>query len=176
MSTTTFTKKIQIFPELLDNNIEKSINMVVKQKFEGLCTEKQGYIVKVISCKIRDISVSDATSLVDVSVAIEARCVKPLVNTVFTGRICLIFKLGVLLEVANVLKVLVPFCNGCFTIDGKDIPYTLCAETNTFHVSDPFSNYPSLTVGELRQLRVTGVQYNTVTATYNSYGCFCINK
>ena len=104
----TVTRKLQVEPSVLDGQVDKNVGDIVRKKYVNYCSKTDGYILDVLDVKIMDCDISPTNSSVQCNVAFTAICMKPRPGDTNVGKICLIFEMGVLLELHGVMKVLVP--------------------------------------------------------------------
>lgn len=101
-------KKICLQSEYFDKNIKNHIFNKVKQDLENTCSKEYGYILEVNKIiKIKDNYISSNCENIFI-VDLEMTTLKPEIDKVFEGLICMIFSGGVFINVKNKLKVLVP--------------------------------------------------------------------
>ncbi len=173
------SRTFQLSPGILSRDVDAKISELVKTTMVGSCSEENGYITEVRDVSIKNALVSEATGLVDFSVVFDAVCVNPTEGSRFGGRVCLVFDMGVLIDVAGIFKILVPVCDGKMRLRrNADLGANGEAEQEVVHettedgsqiksVSDDSIN---LTKGSLARVVVSGVQYNPDTNVFNCFG------
>tara|TARA_Y100000389_G_scaffold183941_2_gene201905 strand:+ start:7312 stop:7875 length:564 start_codon:yes stop_codon:yes gene_type:complete len=168
---TTIARRLQFEPSILNERVDENVKDRVRQKYVNYCSKNDGYILDILDVKIVDCEISPTNSSVQCDVEFDARCMKPFVGDVRTGKVCLIFERGVLLELDGVLKVLVPRDEkGGFVVDDKHVPYE-------YSLAGPSPCYIGYDIGDIetaqeRHVKLTGVQYNPQTQAFNCYGTF----
>ena len=96
MIKTTINEIIQLHPSFLSKDLVHNVtNEIVKRK-KSKCFQKYGYVLGVENVTVGKIMISNCTGLLDCSVRYVANCLHPKPNSVYQGRVCLIFHLGVL--------------------------------------------------------------------------------
>ena len=109
MTTTVIERRICIDPQFLDSNILQHLFDKVVTSTYNECSKEYGYIInikKIIG--IKDNWISTANSDIVFTVVFEAITLKPEIDSQFIGEVCLVFPNGVLLDVQNKLKFLIP--------------------------------------------------------------------
>ena len=168
MSVVIF-RKFQVSPEVLSPNIDNNMQKIIQEHVVGSCSENNGYIIEAFDIKSKSASVSESNGLIDILVQFQAVCVKPKIGSTYSGRICLIFDMGALIDVAGVLKVLVPVTEGQTIINNKTYKTVFDQILNTLTIQRP-SNPFKMEVGSVVSVQVSGVQYNAETTTFNCFG------
>ena len=162
----------QFLPHVLDENIEHHVSEAVKKNIEK-CTEK-GYILNVGNVTIENADISSSCNLINITVNIECTRLLPKAGDVYVGKICLIFELGILFQVAQVLKVLIPLEDGQFvnlkgawkteknydTDEEYGEKIMVNEEGNTFFM------------GDLKKIKIENAHYNAINKGFNCYGAF----
>lgn len=109
MSTKSIRRRICIDAKFLDKtNIMDHILQKLRDLTKNECSSEHGYILKVI--EIEDIisnKISPATSEIVFEVIFKAKNIKPKIDDIFEGIVCMILQEGILLEVENKFKVLI---------------------------------------------------------------------
>jgi len=76
---------------------------------ENECTKEHGYIIEVKRIiRIKDNWISSANSDIVFNVIFEAETLKPEIGLQLQGEVCMIFPNGILLNIQNKLKFLIP--------------------------------------------------------------------
>lgn len=102
-------QKVSIDCIYLDYNIKENLLKKLKKTVVGNCSLDYGYILDII--KIINMSnnkISSADSLCVFDVIYEAEILKPKIGNVFTGKVCMVFQNGFMVDIQNVIKVLIP--------------------------------------------------------------------
>lgn len=168
------SRTFQLSPEILSRDVDAKISELVKTTMVGSCSEENGYITDVRDVSIKNASVSEATGLVDFSVAFDAVCVNPKEGSRFGGRVCLVFDMGVLIDVAGIFKILVPICEGKMRIrrnaDEAELEVMHEMTEDGSQIKSVSDDSINLTKGSLARVVVSGVQYNPDTNVFNCFG------
>ena len=102
-------KRVCIEPENLSSNLKIHIFDTLKKSIKNTCSKKFGYIIDIVKLiKIKDNYISNANSETVFEVMFEIETLKPEINKVFTGIVCMIFDRGIFLNIKNKFKVLIP--------------------------------------------------------------------
>ena len=102
-------KRVCIRPEFLDSNIHKYIEKKVRESYLNDCTKDIGYITAIKKIvKIKDNYLSNSCSDIVFEVIIDVENIKPDIGSIFKGNVCMIFQDGILINVQNIMKVLIP--------------------------------------------------------------------
>jgi len=163
------TKKIsrmfQVSPEVLSSSIDKKMEKIIHEHIVGSCSEANGYIVEVSNIVLKNATVSEPTGLVDIIVDFDAECVKPEIGSHYSGRVCLVFDMGVLVDIAGVLKVLIPVTDQTCIVNGelRDAVYDQLVNSLTI-------DSLKIEKGKIIRVQVSGVQYNAETNSFNCFG------
>lgn len=102
-------QKISIDCIYLDDNIQENLLNKLKKTVVGNCSLEYGYILNII--KIINMSnnkISSADSLCVFDVVYEAEILKPEIGNVFSGKVCMVFQSGFMVDIQNIIKVLIP--------------------------------------------------------------------
>lgn len=101
-------RRISVPPSKLDYNIKESILQIAKNTFENKCSKDEGYIIQILKLnKILGNKVSVGGECI-FKVNLEAKVLKPEKDKVFKSIICMIFPNGVLVEIEEKMKALIP--------------------------------------------------------------------
>jgi DNA-directed RNA polymerase subunit E'/Rpb7 len=155
------TKKIQTQPSILTSNLYTDIKKLIQESELGACSKQHGYILDVENTSVKSCSVSESNSYLNFEVEYSATTLKPKVGSQYTGRVCLIFAMGILVNVAEIMKVFIPttsHANFTFNPDLNQITYKKDKSEVT------------LNNGDLVRISVTGVQFNESSLSFNCYG------
>lgn len=102
-------KSIGLSPAYFDTGIKKHLFNKLKQETENECSEQNGYIINVKKLvRIINNSISPTTSETIFDLEFQAETIKPVKNQEFSAVVCMVFSEGILAEVKNKLKVLIP--------------------------------------------------------------------
>ena len=107
-NSTKITHVFQVSPAILSKNINDEIENLVQSNIVGSCSETRGYITSVSNIVLVFSKISEATGFIDFKVMFDAVCVRPKTGNMYSGRVCLVFDMGILIDVAGILKVLIP--------------------------------------------------------------------
>jgi DNA-directed RNA polymerase subunit E'/Rpb7 len=109
MSRITIHEKIAVEPSALNSNIRNHLFNKIVSTFSNKCDKEYGYILKVYD-DIRIISnvVSSASSDIFFDVTFPAKVLKPEIGKEYTGKVFMIFQHGILIEVHDRMKILIP--------------------------------------------------------------------
>lgn len=103
MEITTIRKRVTIEPKYFTSKIHNHILTKLKEVISSECTEKYGFAVEVVDDLITVVENSGNTFLIE----FQATTLKPEKDKKLTGKICMIFKDGIFIEVLERQKVLV---------------------------------------------------------------------
>lgn len=117
METITMRKRISMEPRYLDQNLMWNLYSKIAKKTIGECTKENGYILAVTKI----IQVLDNKEHV-FNVEFEAEAFKPEKGKEVSGKICMLSRNGIFVEVFNIQKILLPASDiDGYTYDGKDM-------------------------------------------------------
>ena len=162
---TRISRKFQVSPEVLSASIDDNMAKIIQDQLVGSCSESNGYIIEASNVCARKATVSESTGLVDIIVDFDAECVKPNIGSTYSGRVCLVFDMGVLIDIAGVLKVLIPVTDQTCIVNGKIENAVYDQLMNTLVVGSF-----KIEKGILVRVKVSGVQYNAETNSFNCFG------
>tara|TARA_Y100000389_G_C17397240_1_gene483270 strand:- start:520 stop:1014 length:495 start_codon:yes stop_codon:yes gene_type:complete len=106
---TEITQKVSINSKYLDSNISHHLLKKIEENMEGKCYLDYGYIIKVKN--IIDIGsniISPSTLMAVYTVKYEADVIKPVKGLILSGKICMLFKQGIFVNILDKMKVLIP--------------------------------------------------------------------
>jgi len=169
MATRIIRRTFQLKPTIL-SAVDTHVEKYAREHVINSCDEKDGYITSIDNVTVESIDVCETTSFLNVNVNIESTCVKPETGSKYSGRICLIFDMGILINVAGVLKVLVPMNDNVCIINGKERRMLYYSETGLLKTIDDQRPSIVLQKNDMLSVEVTGVQYNYSTNSYNCFG------
>ena len=184
MIKTQINEIIQLHPSLLSKKLVHNVTNEISKKKISKCFEKYGYVLGIENLTLGEIMISNCTGLLDCSVRYVANCLHPKPNSTYQGRVCLVFHLGVLVDVGGVLKVLIPYESNGFTIhllDGSSncIPYSFSdTEHPLYYIgtdikhtkAHPLPN--TIGCGVILKIKISCVEFNAVSQIFNCYGVF----
>lgn len=107
--TTIITRRICLESKFLDSNILRHIFNKIVDLTKNECTKEYGYIInikRIIS--IDDSCISAASSDNVFTITFEAITIKPEIGSVLEGIVCMIFPNGILLNIEDKMKFLIP--------------------------------------------------------------------
>lgn len=108
METLHLRKKIPLEPKYFNSNLKDHLYKKLSNSLRNKCTQTSGYVVSVSP----DIEITDNTvnihgqGLFEVSYSVQT--LKPKEGQILEGKVCMIFRQGVLIEVHGKMKVLIP--------------------------------------------------------------------
>jgi DNA-directed RNA polymerase subunit E'/Rpb7 len=163
---TRITCRLQLEPKALAN-LERNVEHECRRRYLKKCSKTHGYILDVANVELLEAVVASSNSSIECDVAFDARCLYPRVGKLFRGVACLVFELGVLLEISGVMKVLVPHQDGHFVEGGKLVPYDFDAENHVFLSRDGSKR---IAMHASHGVKICGMAFNTETKSFNCYG------
>ena len=107
MPKTTITTEVILENSLIDENIEENVKIKLNSTFLNRCFQEYGYILKIYK-KIYILKNTVKTDGVVFLVKFEADTFKPSPDDTFKGTVCMVFQQGILVEIINKIKVLIP--------------------------------------------------------------------
>ena len=148
-------KRICLEPEFLNTNLKKNIFDKLKKTTNNECSKEFGYILNIVKLiKIVDNYVSNASSEIVFEVMFEIETLKPEIDKVFTGEVCMIFGGGIFLNIKNKIKVLIPLTSI------KDYKF-IQSEKILRKCEDEIKQ------GDILNVKITGIKYSK-----KNYNCF----
>ena len=169
MPVTTIKRIFRMSPECL-SDIDKKVDAHATEKIIGSCNADNGYITDIEDVHIDSIDICEATSMLKVNVSIESHCVKPKKGNMYSGRVCLIFDMGILLNVAEVLKVLIPIPDNAITVNNQDRSVVYSNAEETLTSIDDIKPSIEIQKNDIVRVEISGIQYNYSTHAYNCFG------
>jgi DNA-directed RNA polymerase subunit E'/Rpb7 len=155
-------KRICVRPEYLNSNVKNYILKKARDNYTNDCSKDIGYITNII--KILNINqnyISNSCADIVFEVELEAETIKPEIGMVFKGNVCMVFCDGILVDVKNIIKVLIPI--------SSLKKYTL--SKNSFILSDEFKDsktkYKVINKDQEIEVCIIGSKY-----TKKKYACF----
>lgn len=140
--TLIIQKRVYLEPKYLDQNIMKHLLHKITKETSGECTKEYGHILSVK--KIIEIVDNKDTVF---TVKFEAETLKPDINSNFTGIVCMVYKDGLFVNVAQKQKMLIPSS----TLNGY-----IFDELSSSYVKEK----QKIKEGDEIQVIVTAVKYN----------------
>jgi DNA-directed RNA polymerase II subunit RPB7 len=102
-------QKVSIEAMYLDKDIKDHILVKLKKNMEGRCTFDNGYIITVNKIiNVGSNTIGSANSLIIFDITYEANTLRPEKGVVLTGKVCMVFKHGIFVDIFGKMKVLVP--------------------------------------------------------------------
>lgn len=102
-------QKVSIDAMYLDKDIEDHILLKLKKTMEGRCTFDNGYIITVNKIiNVGSNTIGSANSLIIFDITYEANTLRPEKGVVLSGKVCMVFKHGIFVDICGKMKVLVP--------------------------------------------------------------------
>jgi len=110
IETVVYQKKICVNPEFLTNDFNKYLLNVTKEEVEKeSCKKELGYILNFKKLKnIKDNYISSVNTDIVFIVECEIEVLRPEINDIFSGNVCMIYSLGLFLNIKDIMKVLIP--------------------------------------------------------------------
>lgn len=109
MSRITIIRKICLEPRYLDENLQEHLKEKIHTDVLNHCDQAYGYITKIYdNIEIVENIISQAGPGIFFKVKFTAKVLRPEVNSVYEGKICMIFAQGIFVEIMGKMKVLVP--------------------------------------------------------------------
>ena len=103
METTIIRKRITLAPKYFTSKIRRHILEKLTEDTATECTETYGYVIEIIDNEVTIVENSGNTFLVE----FQAKTLKPEKGKKLTGRICMVYKDGIFIEVLERQKVLI---------------------------------------------------------------------
>ena len=101
--TTIITRRVYLEPRYLDQNIMDHLLVKITEMTFGECTKEYGHIISVE--RIIEIVNNEDTIF---TVRFEAETLKPETGNKYTGVVCMVYKDGIFINVAEKQKMLIP--------------------------------------------------------------------
>lgn len=103
------SQNIFLESKYLDSDIESHILKNLETNIKGKCIYNYGYILDIRKIlKITDNTINRANSTNIFNVDFEAEVLKPEIGLICKGVVCMIFQEGIIVNVKNKMKVLIP--------------------------------------------------------------------
>lgn len=151
-------ENICLEPYCLDSDIENHIMSKLRNVLINNCTKKHGFIIdiiRLIDYSDNYISSSSVGGIV-FNIKFEAEILKPIVNKIFQGSVCMIIPNGngIFVDILGKFKVLIP---------ANKMNGFVFAKSSSIYKK----NEESITISSIISLRLAGVKYNN-----KKYSCF----
>jgi DNA-directed RNA polymerase subunit E'/Rpb7 len=103
------TRDIRVHPKNLSHNLNGHLLDEITKQLLNECTLKNGHVIKILEItKILDNKIENSSSDIVVTVVFLIEIFKPVVDATETGEIIAIYADGLLVNINNVQKVLIP--------------------------------------------------------------------
>lgn len=142
MKNAIITRRVYLDPKFLDSNIMDHLLKRCSELSVGECTKEHGHILSV--SKIIKVLNNEDTIF---TVQFEAETLKPSVGDKLSGKVCMLYKDGIFVQVSDRQKMLIP----AITIKG----YTYDDSSHTY-----FNGNKKITEGDIIEAIVTASQYS----------------
>ena len=166
MELAIIQQSICLEPYCLDSDIELHIITKLKEVLVNNCTKKNGFIIdilRIIEYNDNYISSSSVGGIV-FNIIFEAQILKPSVDKIFTGKVCMIIPNGngIFIDIYGKFQVLIPAnkMNGY-----KFIKSSLSYKKNEIQPSDGGLEY--IIMDSIISVKLVGVKYDN-----KKYACF----
>ena len=161
METKYIDTTINIEPSYLGRDLKKNLlDKISKDLKESCCSEQHGYIFNVNKItKINDNNISNASSQISFNVKVEIEAIKPEIDKIFEGEVCMIFSGGIFLCVIDKFKILIPASSLS--------QYKLDTKTNIF--KHKTNDKISIKRGDPLKVKIVGTRYSK--KNFSSFGC-----
>ena len=103
MKNAIITKRVYLEPKFLDSNIMEHLLKRCSEISVGECTKEYGHVLSVI--KIVKVLGNEDTIF---TVEFEAETLKPTVGDTLSGKVCMLYKDGIFVQVSEKQKMLIP--------------------------------------------------------------------
>lgn len=100
---TIIEKRLYLEPKYLDSNFHEHLLQKLRDTIVGECTKEYGHILSID--RITEIISNEDTIF---TLKFEAMTLKPEVGKILEGKVCMVFKDGIFLKVADKQKMLIP--------------------------------------------------------------------
>jgi DNA-directed RNA polymerase subunit E'/Rpb7 len=109
MSRITIIRKICLEPRYLDENLQEHLKQKIHNDVLNQCDQTYGYITKIYdNIEIVENIISQAGPGIFFKVKFTAKALRPEVDSVYEGKICMVFAQGIFVEIMGKMKVLIP--------------------------------------------------------------------
>ena len=105
----TISKQVYLPDRFLDNNIKNHLLTILESTYENNCTPEDGYILKIVKINnITDNIISSTNSICIFNINFDIEYLKPVIGTLYIGKICMLFKNGFMTNIQNKMKIFIP--------------------------------------------------------------------
>lgn len=101
--TTIIERRLYLEPKYLDSKLHEHLLQKLRDTIVGECTKEYGHILSIE--KIIEIVSNEDTIF---TLKFEAMTLKPEVGKILEGKVCMLFKDGIFMKVADRQKMLIP--------------------------------------------------------------------
>ena len=102
-------KRVCVKPDCLNSKIRSYLLQKSKEYYINDCTKDLVYIIDIKKLvKIKDNFLSNSCSDIVFEIILKVETIKPDVGMVFNGKVCMIFQDGILVNIKEIMKVLIP--------------------------------------------------------------------
>jgi DNA-directed RNA polymerase subunit E'/Rpb7 len=108
IETVNITKTICVTPSIMDENMEKTISSLIRQKYEKVCDEKDGLILEINDILDIQNRISKDSCHINVTVTMNVNRVQPQKGTVFTFQPTLIIAKGIFGKIFQSISLFIP--------------------------------------------------------------------
>ena len=158
MKSVILEKRICLHSKYLDSNIKNHILSKLNELVNDKCTQEYGYILKIERLiEIIDHEIGRADSNNIFNVKFEAHILKPEPGLLITGKVCMIYKDGIFINILDKQKMLIP--------KNKLINYTFYEIDSSYIHNTDKSNI--IKIDDTISAVISVVGYNN-----QSYSCF----
>lgn len=155
-------KEIAIQSKYLTKNIKAAITEQIREKMEKKCSQRYGYILKIINVEnIINNYISRAYSNIVVKVNITLETLKPEIGGVFQGKVIMLDKEGIFILVKDVFKIMIP---------SSTIKEQYFFETDKFLIEKGNKKY-TIKYGDILEAEIKNLKYEK-----NRYSCIGVLK
>jgi len=148
MKTIIVNKKITIEAKFLYRNVLDHAKRIINGTLIDECTQEYGYVISVQSIsKVNGFKIFTPTSKCVLDIDVELETIKPEIDNILTGEICMISNVGIFLTIKNKLQVLIPSSKTCGY------------KNNTINTKITKGS-ESYSIGDLLSTCITGFEYS----------------
>ena len=117
---TVIERRVYLEPKYLDSNLHSHLLQKLRDSIVGECTKEYGHILSIT--KITEILSNEDTVF---TLRFEAKTLKPEIGKILEGKVCMIFKDGIFMKIADKQKLLIPSLSlKDYTYDEESCSYT----------------------------------------------------
>jgi DNA-directed RNA polymerase subunit E'/Rpb7 len=159
MQTVILNKRICLHSKFLDQNIMRHILEKLSELADGTCSQEYGYILrikKIIEILDHEIGRADIENIFNVR--FEADILKPEKGLEMNGKVCMIYKDGIFINIMDKQKMLIP--------KNKLTDYDFLDSDNTYKHK---TTKKTINIGDNITAVVTVTGYNN--QSYSCFGC-----